>query len=117
MLSMKLVTCVTNFMLLNVLVGKLYRHFWVAKLVGHSVISNLLVLALPYRSKPFKNSRCCQFFPESCSYTDSYKYSHSTECLISVSLATHSDSTIGLSVRASLYVEDNAVYYSSGSRS
>jgi hypothetical protein len=35
--SMKLGTCVINFMLLNVLVGKLYWHFWVRKLVGHSV--------------------------------------------------------------------------------
>jgi hypothetical protein len=35
--SMKLGTCVINFMLLNILVRKLYRHFWVRKLVGHSV--------------------------------------------------------------------------------
>jgi hypothetical protein len=35
--SMKLGTCVINFMLLHVLVGKLYRHFWVQKLVGHPV--------------------------------------------------------------------------------
>jgi hypothetical protein len=33
--SMKQGTCVINFMLLNVLVGKLNRHFWVRKLVGH----------------------------------------------------------------------------------
>jgi hypothetical protein len=49
------------------------------------VIINVLVLALPYRLKPFKNSMCYQFFPESYSYTES------AECLISVFLATHSD--------------------------
>jgi hypothetical protein len=37
--SMKLVMCVINFMLLNVLVEKLYRHFWVRKLVRHPVVS------------------------------------------------------------------------------
>jgi hypothetical protein len=36
-LNMKQGTCVINFMLLNVLFGKLYRHFWVRKLVGHSL--------------------------------------------------------------------------------
>jgi hypothetical protein len=35
--SMKLGTCVINFMLLDVLVGKLYRRSWVRKLVGHFV--------------------------------------------------------------------------------
>jgi hypothetical protein len=39
MLSMKLGMCVINFMLLNVLVGKLYQQFWVWKLVGHPVLS------------------------------------------------------------------------------
>jgi hypothetical protein len=34
---MKQGMCVINFMLLNVLVGKLYRHFRVRKLVGHPV--------------------------------------------------------------------------------
>jgi hypothetical protein len=32
MFSMKLGTCIINFMLLNVLVGKLYQHCWVRKL-------------------------------------------------------------------------------------
>jgi hypothetical protein len=35
--NMKQGMCLINFMLLNVLVGKLYRHFWVQKVVGHSV--------------------------------------------------------------------------------
>jgi hypothetical protein len=36
--NMKQGTCVINFMLLNILVGKLYRHFCIRKLVGHSVV-------------------------------------------------------------------------------
>jgi hypothetical protein len=42
--NMKQGTCVTNFILLNVLVGKLYRQFQVRKLVGHPIIwlANLL---------------------------------------------------------------------------
>jgi hypothetical protein len=35
--NMKQGTCVINFMLLNILVGKLYRHVRVRKLVGHPI--------------------------------------------------------------------------------
>jgi hypothetical protein len=41
--NMKQGMCIINFMLLNVLVGKLYRHFRVRKLVGHIVLRSLLV--------------------------------------------------------------------------
>jgi hypothetical protein len=41
--NMKQGTCVINFMLLNVLVRKLYRHFRVRKLVGHPVNGRIIL--------------------------------------------------------------------------
>jgi hypothetical protein len=47
--NMKQGTCVINFMLLNVLVGKLYRHFRVRKLAVVVVVVAVVVVVIVYK--------------------------------------------------------------------